>query len=112
MKTAEQVKEEIDSAIKSIKRDSTEAEIKAVKKDLVFLRMIKMYLDTNPREEFVKAQKDELQRRIDLLPTHYEGWQTGKVLTKYKDPYRSYCAEMGLAGMKQKIKTLDFILND
>jgi len=111
MKTVKEITKKIDELIRSINKDSLDTEVKAVKKRVVFLREVYNYLDTNPREEFVRLQKEEVQRRIELLPTHFEGWKTGRVLTKYKDPYASYCSEMGLQTMNEQIKTLNFILS-
>jgi hypothetical protein len=110
MKTATEVQKEIDEIVRSINKNSLDTEVKTAKRKIVFLREIKLYLDTNPSEECVKQQKSEVQRRIELLPTHFEGWKTGKVLTKYKDPYASYCSEMGLQTMNAQIKTLDYLL--
>lgn len=111
MKTVNEITKEIDEAVRSINKNSLKAELDAVKKRVVFLRECEMYLESGPREEFILQQKSEVERRIELLPTHFEGWKTGKVLTKYKDPYASYCSEMGLSNMKAQIKTLNFILS-
>lgn len=111
MKTATEITKEIDKITRSINKNSPKSEVDSAKRKIVFLREIKLYLDTNPSEECVKQQKEEVQRRIELLPTHFEGWKTGRVLTKYKDPYASYCSEMGLQTMNAQIKTLNFILS-
>ena len=63
------------------------------------------------REEYLKNQKEEIQRRIDLIPTHFEAWKTGRSLSKYKDVYRTYCTEMKLSDMKAQIKTIDYLLS-
>lgn len=111
MKTVQQIEEEITEIIRSIKKDSKEAEVKKAERDVIFLRQCKRYIETSPREEFIKSQREEIQRRIDLIPTHFEAWKTGRALSKYKDPYKAYCTEMKLSDMKAQIKTLDYLLS-
>ena len=111
MKTIESVTQEINEALKSITKDSGKAEVEAVKRDVAFLRQCKLYLDSSPRQEFIQKQRDEIQRRINLIPSHYKEWQYGRVLTKYKDPYKTYQAEMNYSGLKVQLKTLDYLLS-
>jgi hypothetical protein len=111
MKTSEQIQTEISEAVRSINKDSGKAEVDAVKRDVVFLRQCLRYIETTPREEFIQSQRNEIQRRIDLVPTHYEAWKTGRALSKYRDPYKAYCTEMKLSDMKAQIKTLDYLLS-
>ena|SRR5664279_490468 len=111
MKTVKEIDQEISDILKSLKKDSKEGEVKKAKRDVAFLRQIRLYLITDPREEFIKSELNEVQRKIDLIPTHYEGWKVGKTLTKYKDPYAIYCNEMHLPDLRAQIKTLEFILS-
>ena len=111
MKTVESVTQEINDALKSITKDSGKAEVDAVKRDVAFLRQCKRYLESSPRKEFIEAQKVEIERRIELIPSHYKEWQFGKVLTKYKDPYRAYQTEMNYSGLKAQLKTLNYLLS-
>ncbi len=111
MKTVKEIDEMIDNAVRSIKKDSTKQEVDSVKKELVFLRQCKRYLETGPRQEFVESQRNEVQRKIDLIPSHFEDWKTGKVLTKYKNPYNSFCVEMNISGLNAQLKTLNFLLS-
>lgn len=111
MKTASDVIQELDSLVRSINRDSSEKEIKSAQGRAVFLRMCLRYLETSPRECYIQSELGNIKRRIELLPTHFSGWQTGKVLTRYKDPYASYCSEMGLSDMKAQVKTLEYLLS-
>lgn len=110
MRTIIDVESEINSEIKSITKDSQKSEVSAVKKKVAFLRMCKMYLETNPREEFVIAQRDDVKKKIDLIPDRYKQWTEGKSLSKYKDPFKSYCTEMGMSDLKSKLKTLNYLL--
>ena len=111
MKTVESVTQEINDTLKSITKDSGKAEVDAVKRDVAFLRQCKRYLESSPRKEFIEAQKAEIERRIELIPTHYEAWKFGKVLTKYNDPYKAYQTEMNYSGLKTQLKTLDYLLS-
>ncbi len=111
MKTVTEINQEINDIVRSINKNSSDKEVKNAKARVSFLRFCLKYVETNPREEFVKSQLDDVRRRIKLLPTHFAGWQTGRVLTKYKDPYASYCSEMGLSDMKAQVKTLEYLLS-
>jgi predicted translin family RNA/ssDNA-binding protein len=111
MKTAKEVDKEINELIRSINKDLKENEVKSIKREVAFLRQCYRYLETCPRQEFIKSQLEEVQRRIDLIPSHFEAWKTGKVLTKYKDPYSAYQNEMRLPDLKAQVKTLTYLLN-
>ena len=110
MKTVSEINQEINDITRSLNKDSSEKEVKSAKARVTFLRMCLRYVETSPREESLKSQLAEINRRIELLPTHYEGWKTGKVLTAYKDPYKTYCSQMELSSMNAQIETLQYIL--
>jgi hypothetical protein len=111
MKTIKEIKQELDDQINSVKKDTTKSELEATKRRVSFLRQCLRYIETCPREEFIKEQRTQVQKRIDLLPTHYQDWQVGKVITKYKDPYKAFTSEMGLSSMQATLKTLDYLLS-
>ena len=111
MKTLNEVTQELDDLLKSIKKDSSEREIKSAKSRAQFLRMCIKYLETCPREEFIRKQLNEAKHRVELIPTHFESWKTGKVLTQFKDPYAAYCTQMGLSTLKIQVVTLEYLLN-
>jgi len=79
---------------------------------LVFLRQCKIYLETEPRPEFIVSEIATVTRNLELIPTHYEAWQVGKVLSKYNDPYNSFLAEMNFSNLKTQLKTLKFLYED
>jgi hypothetical protein len=111
MKTVEEIEKEISDTIESIKKESTKAEIGRAKRDIEFLRQIKRYLETNPREEFVKQEIIVVQTRIENINRNFEAWKIGRSLTQYKDPYSAYLTACGIQGMKASLKTLQFILS-
>jgi hypothetical protein len=79
-------------------------------KQLIFLKHIKRYLETNPRPEFVQKQLEDVVFRIGHIDDQYLIWQAGRQLTTYKDPKKAYTNEMGLPILKEQLKTLKYIL--
>jgi len=112
MKTIKEVQKEIDELIKSITKDSLRNEVESIKRKIVFLRQCKLYLESEPREDFVKSEIAKIEERIKLIPTHYEAWKVGRNLTKYSDPYKTYSNEMNLPGLKASLKYLNYLLHD
>jgi hypothetical protein len=111
MKTVKEIDKEINDITKSLKKDSVKAEVDKAKRDIVFLRQIKFYLETEPREDFVKEQLKSVQIRIENIMSHYEAWTVGKTLTKFSDPKKVYLNEMGLPTLNSQEKTLKYILD-
>jgi predicted nuclease with TOPRIM domain len=111
MKTAQEVEKEINDIIKSIKKESTKVEVGRAKREVEFLRQIKRYLETEPREEFIKEEVITIQSRLENINRNFEAWKVGRSLTQYKDPYSAYLTACGVNGMKAQLKTLQFILS-
>ena len=112
MKTIKEIEREINAEIKSVTKETTKSEASAVKRRLVFLRQCKIYLEAEPRPEFIASEIAATKRKLDLIPTHYEAWQVGKVLSKYNDPYNSFLTEMNYSNLKTQLKTLRFLYED
>ena len=111
MKTVKEIDQEINDLIKEVKRDSTKNEVEAIKRKVAFLRQCKLYMESEPREDFIKSEKQKIEKRIELIPSHYKDWQVGRNLTKYADPYKSYLNEMGLTNLNASLKTLNYLLD-
>ena len=69
-----------------------------------------MYLETNPRPEFVQKELETVLLRIGRMDAGYIDWSAGRQLTAYKDPKKAYTNEMGLPQLKEQMKTLKYIL--
>lgn len=71
-----------------------------------------MYLESSPREDFIKTEIERLNRIIDSLETSYAAWVVPKEFindpTKARSEFRR---EMGITKMKTQIKALRFLLN-
>ena len=111
MKTIIEIEKEISDVIKSLGEHPTENEVRKVTRDVLFLRQIKYYLESEPREDFIKSKKSKIEERIKKIPNGYKDWQIGRNMTKYTDPYKSYLNEMGLPELNSKLKTLNYLLS-
>ncbi len=79
---------------------------------LNFLRMCKYYLETKPREEFVKSEIDRLNNRIEKID---KGFQYYLSQNKIKDPVEAkkvYYAETDYEKITKQLRTLVYIYQD
>lgn len=79
---------------------------------LNFLRMCKYYLETNPREEFVKSEIDRINNRIKKIDTGFEYYLAHE---KIKDPVLAknvYYAETDYKKITKQLRTLVYIYQD
>ena len=83
---------------------------KRLNKKIKQLKFIKLYLESNPRPEFVQNEKDTVLRHIASIDSGYVIWEAGRHLTAYKDPKKAYTNDMGLPALIEQLKTLKYIL--
>ena len=98
--------------VESSKIDTKKAKniCKRLNKQLRFLKLIKTYLESNPRPEFVQSELETITMRIGRIDEGYLVWAAGRAITSYKDPKKAYTNEMGLPQLKEQMKTLKYIL--
>ena len=117
MKTLNQINKEIIDAHKLLveanKINSKKAKtlFKRLNKRIIWLKLIKAYVESNPREAFVQSEKEMILIRIARIDSGYAIWAAGRALGKYKDPKKTYTNEMGLPALKEQLKTLKYILD-
>ena len=108
-------------------KDATEAgkdklitrKVKVEKKRTVtllkFLRNVLLYLETNPREEFLTKQLDSLNKQLEAIPEKFQTWIKEVGVTQYKDKTETqlkaiFQKEMDLKKVKEQASFLNFIL--
>ena len=105
---------EIDSEI-NLKRELLKElygrDFEAMKAEIVFLKNCKLYLETNPRPEFIKESLDFTKSKIEILEARFFEWQTSKNMSQYKNPRQTYFTEAGMPHLKAQLKTLNYLLN-
>lgn len=113
MKTQLYFKKEIDGILAEIKVSKTSKDIRRLKLRLPLLRVCKMYVETNPSEEFIKKEIGRLTNRIDAFMKTYvpldETRFTLAVLKKHKKDFEK---EMDMPKLKKQISALKFIIKD
>lgn len=79
---------------------------------LNFLRMCKYYLESNPREAFVKSEINRLNNRIEKID---KGFKYYLSQSKIKDPVEAkkvYYAETDYKKITKQLRTLIYIYQD
>lgn len=115
MRTIKEVSGEIKNlrkyALKS-KSDGDEKESKKAIREVNFLKNVLWYLETSPREEFLKSELIKLTKRVDNINEHYANWlKNDKPPSVLPEKAKSfYAKEMGVPLLKSQIKTITYIL--
>jgi hypothetical protein len=110
--------EDVDNLIRKIQSDydhittylptSDKRKTKLLSKKYCFLMKIKLYLESNPREDFLKKNKEDIERKLDKITENFELEFKFNENLKLKD----YQKKMGVNELKTKLKTINFILKD
>ena len=112
MKTLSEVKNEIEQIEFADFSKLTEREKNRLSKRIVYLKECRNYLESGPKEDFLKSEKDRLKSQLDGKNNQYNYWLKN-IAPKDVDPknLRSmFNKECGLTKIKKQIKTLEFIL--
>jgi hypothetical protein len=112
MKTLEQCKAEVQAVERELVKSRREGDAKASKRlqrELAELQTYCRYLATAPREEALKAQLEQLERRLKLNDERFGGWcamRTGG-RTELRHQYDTECETSKL---KAQVRTLKYLL--
>jgi len=109
MKTVAEIDKEITDLIKLVEKKDRKEQLK-VQNKISFLRKAKLYLESNPRLEFIQSQKEDCLKHIKSIETNFELWKIGRCLSTYKDVYASYCSQMDMGNYKSQLKYLEYLL--
>jgi hypothetical protein len=114
MRTAEGVRSLIEKIYKDCEPAEmpSDSELKKARLQLSFLKTVVLYLETNPNEDFIKQENEEIDRILVVINNGYETWSkntpTGSVLESQKRAI--YNKERDYARWVQQKKILEFIL--
>lgn len=118
MRTVKELTAEIDAllAIKLGGDNEAKKERKRIKKQLKYLRPIKLYLEGEPREDFIKKEKSRLDNRIKIVDKNYKDWLS-QDSNRYDNAMfrKAFDSQTGYLTEKKKhlahLKTLIYILS-
>lgn len=94
--------------------DLKKSKIKQIVKQNEILTEMLIYLETNPKEEFLLSEKKRLKRIITAKQSQFYYWRTS-VLTdtiSQSKATRLFCKETGITGLRKQLKNLNFLLNE
>lgn len=113
MKTLDQINKLLAEASKQATRELTKKETNNLVRELAKLMNAKMYLETNPSEDFIKSEFEELKKRKEQIDKDFQKWlrftpQGDRTPTQSKSAYRT---EMGYKKVRSQISFMEFILS-
>lgn len=82
-----------------------------LKNEIATLKKVKTYLLSGPREEYLKKEKEMIEKRIDNISGSYLTWAQWNA-TKHKNPRAVFEKEMGLPRMKAQLEQVKMILGE
>jgi hypothetical protein len=113
MKTVQEINVAISDNVALMKRDGTlHRTYKLLAKKNKFLQEIIMYLETNPKLEFLQSERDRLSKLISSKEEQYDYWSRNicdKSL-EVKKRKSTFDRELGITNLKRQLKTIKFIL--
>jgi hypothetical protein len=116
MKTLKQVEKEYTKVFSDFDMKSTVRNRK-----LEIMKQCKLYLQTNPNEDFVKKMKDEQDAKLDKINAGFLPWlfnthgiedistKSKKLISKYRSEYNSL---LNKTKVKFQIKALTYLLSE
>lgn len=112
MKTLEYVQQELQDAIKLGETGLSKKEAKVCEKRIKHLYSCRLYLETNPTQEFVQKQFEDVKRKIKIINSGFHKWlqNNQKEADGVANPKSKYNTLMGLKNLKAQLNTLDYLL--
>lgn len=110
MKTIKRIEVETEECRKAM-RDADSSRQKTLNGKLLFLKQCKMYLETEPSEEYLKKEKLSLELKINAIEERFGSWTAGRsggqteLLSKYH-------SESGYNNLRVQLKTLKYLLDE
>lgn len=83
--------------------------LKAVKSRLSLVRLLKNYLESNPRPEYIEQAIKDLSTKIDILEDRYSPWRRNRNISA-RNPKAVYYAEVGMANLKKQLRTMKYLI--
>lgn len=118
MKTVQQIKEEVNSLIENHKEKERKAatskkKVPSIKSKLDFLKMCRLYLETNPSPEFLKSEVKRMEDIVSSKESQFKEWTVphelkSQSINKQK---AAFFREVGVSDIKKRIKTVKYLLS-
>ena len=115
MKTIQQIENQISKLVASSLNEKDEKILKRDRKEVKYLRYILSYLKTEPTEQIVNHQLENVERSISILNGRFETWKASnpEIVKKIKTEAKilqHYNTTFEIPKLKQQRKDLLFIL--
>lgn len=113
MKSIQELKTEISENQKQMSdSEITDRKYNSLSKKNELLSSIIMYLETNPKEEFLKADKSRMLKIIASKESQYAYWSSNICPddVDVKKRRSIFNRELGLTALKRQVKTISYIL--
>jgi hypothetical protein len=107
MKTAAQIREEIDRLMKVGANTGDRSEKKRIRERLQFLRPISIYMESNPTQSSIESQLNECIKRMDVIHRDFDHRYPSYCDTRTKSEFMK---GKGLPELKKQVKVLQYIL--
>lgn len=114
MKTLQQVKDRIEEILNeysTLRRNGKNLPQKT-KMEYEFLQPLWLYLETNPRPEFLEKEKNRIWTRIELIEKSYSPLSDEYPDLAKKKHKSDYIKGMDVAKLKAELKVINYLLNE
>ena len=120
MKTIKEIRSEIEDLVKEVEEGplkyGTYAKFKRRKKvisnTIKSLRFLIAYLETNPSEDLIKAQKTSVDKKIWIINSRFDGWckDHPEEVKRYKNIKARYRTLNEMKKLEDQRKSLNYLL--
>lgn len=113
MITTETIQKEIDDLRTSITKGITDRQLKKKRERVDELKNLKLYIESNPSEGFIKSEIDRIEKSIERINDfeNFKIWRLSQDHSDQKKLKTQYNKELGLPTLKAQLKTLNYLLN-
>ena len=118
MRTVSQIAKMIDENNHRLRfyfAEMKKAERKRMVKNTETLLVLKRYLETKPKQEFVEKEKARIKKIIASKQSQFHDWKTNVLednTISIAKKNRLFCKETGITQLRKQLKNLNFLLND
>jgi len=111
MKTIEKVESEKRDLINQLPDAKNDRATNKILNRIDFLKTIILYLETNPKEEFLQSEKLKLEKQIDNIDANFNAWILSDSSRKHLEkPLKTFHKEMKIEDVKKRLKTINYLL--
>lgn len=107
MKTAAQIREEIDRLMKVGANTRDRSEKNRIRDRLQFLRPLSIYMESNPTQSSVESQLNECFKKMDVIQKEFDHRYPSYCDTRTKS---NFMKGKGLPELKKQVKVLQYLL--